>query len=1282
MAFIPDNNTQQSSGFKPDVSPNAFVQLTKRKKMKFSDMYRDILEIQNKKDEQADALQKLLGQTMPVEEAAKTARGFTQDKLGLSMDKLRNMESPNPDVNLKLQLTELAEYGEHDIIKQQSQELIHNRLEQYAGEIQDEIQAGYDFSRWEANADKLREKFSNKTYRAWERGSVHVVGGGLHLLEELTIGAEALGGSMDPKAQAEAREMYGDMARVYHKVLDTPEMQQVVDSTWEKYLLGGIETAPFIIASAAPALLTGGTSIPSGVGSFLTAYAVESNSAYQSGVDRDDPNARARGIVTGLINGGIEMVGGGGRKYLNNAVETAVGKLGRLKKFGTKTLHTALREGLMEEVPQEMVSMVIGGDYPRTGTGAIDWDSVTTRLMDTAITGIILGGVLEAPFAARHAITMPSTPKQAKATKDKQETEAVAVEQVSGATDNMTGFDDKQNVGVPDYIAPTGKRAGAVKSRDAHTKVAVDKEAVVVREQDRVAQTPTSQREETIQQLTEEYTESGMDPEKAAAWALKTVGEETNVVDAEGNKTNDVVYYEPPQTHLEHIPAVDPPPVQVTDKETAEALAEKYNITGQEALKIMKEQRKENDAPQTEADVLSESLEVQDKIAKRGTPTERMNRRGFFKHIQKGQDEIANAYSRFRRFDRMTEALDGHAKNGPIRKATWGRIRPASLGRKQAIAEGWDNFKKMLGDMDIDYSKWASKVETIAPGIKLTKAQQLGVYLSYKNKHGKRYITHPKGMNISEDSVKIVQSRVLSDPDLKAVANWMQGQLQRNWAGLYDAGIQMGIDPKLLQQESEYFSIMRTDKESINNPQDVMSLISDRLPNDTTDKGIVTQRKEGAVGEIELDAFVIYLNNVTATENFKWMGPVAAEVSKVTGNPRFRKALNRATYGHGTDIMDKWLKDSVRGTSGDKMDWLSKRIRPIRYNVKQYFMGFKVLSAFRQITSTPNGLMMSPLVAYEYGKIVKGITGNWKSYENIRKEAESKSIEVKYRSWDRHWKRKWTSEDARDYMIGKQRYDKKAIWMMRKMDKFAVVTVWMSNYRYAKDHKDMSEPDAIEFADTVIGKTQPMADSEYLPDFFRGGEISKALSDFQQMPNQVANIVGHDIIGARRAGKITNSMAGYRFLMAVLLPSILLGSISRGRPQKSLWELLTDLIMYPINAVPLAGPWLGRAIRGWSNGSSLTKVPLEEMERLFQEIKEGDVPGIAKRTATTIGSLTGKFPHQAVLTIGGALDLASGKTKDPRRLLWSEYQLKDDDESGGTQRNRTTTKRSSRRTSR
>ncbi len=177
------------------------------------------------------------------------------------------------------------------------------------------------------------------------------------------------------------------------------------------------------------------------------------------------------------------------------------------------------------------------------------------------------------------------------------------------------------------------------------------------------------------------------------------------------------------------------------------------------------------------------------------------------------------------------------------------------------------------------------------------------------------------------------------------------------------------------------------------------------------------------------------------------------------------------------------------------------------------------------------------------------------------------------------------------------------------------------------------------------------------------------LLDFQQMPNQQWNTLVHDIIGARKAGKISRKMAAYRFFVAFVMPAMALGLVARGRPWKDEDELQEDLFHYLISVVPLAGPAVSRAVKGWGSGSFLDGTAWDELQKLAREVRgrkdrrtgrrKRDLGQIAKRAATTTGAFTGKLPHQAVITAEGAHALATGETDDPRRLVWTEYALKD-----------------------
>lgn len=233
---------------------------------------------------------------------------------------------------------------------------------------------------------RQRGAFGAKTYQRWVRGAGMLSGGAYHLIDDLTLVAGL--DVRSPKATA----------RMYHEALQRPELQPAIDNWFDHYIGGAVESGPFMVVAMAPAALTGGATLPSFIGAYLTTYAVEGNSAYQAALDRKEPEwqARARGTIVGMVNGGIEIVGGGPVKYYQNRViANAMTRMQKVGRFSSHAIKNALREGLAEEVPQEIVMMIMGGDVPRKADGSVDQDVVVDRLWDAAAIGTIVGGTVD-----------------------------------------------------------------------------------------------------------------------------------------------------------------------------------------------------------------------------------------------------------------------------------------------------------------------------------------------------------------------------------------------------------------------------------------------------------------------------------------------------------------------------------------------------------------------------------------------------------------------------------------------------------------------------------------------------------------------------------------------------------------------------------------------------------------------------------------------------------------------------------------------------------------------
>ena len=202
-----------------------------------------------------------------------------------------------------------------------------------------------------------------------------------------------------------------------------------------------------------------------------------------------------------------------------------------------------------------------------------------------------------------------------------------------------------------------------------------------------------------------------------------------------------------------------------------------------------------------------------------------------------------------------------------------------------------------------------------------------------------------------------------------------------------------------------------------------------------------------------------------------------------------------------------------------------------------------------------------------------------------------------------------------------------------------------------------------------------MANVEDLPTFFRGGVLERLLTTFQNQINQNYNFWAHDVIGARRAGKISNQQVAYKVLTSHILPALFIGTMSRGDIPRDWKDVLQDIVMYPVASIYLIGGLINRIIQGYRGGGGTMASTLpEEIYKTVESVrreKEGEadpdwVAGM-EHMYRAVGSLTGLPTSQPIRTIKGAIAMEAGETDDPRRLIWSEYAIesrKDEDNEG------------------
>jgi len=266
----------------------------------------------------------------------------------------------------------------------------------------------------------------------------------------------------------------------------------------------------------------------------------------------------------------------------------------------------------------------------------------------------------------------------------------------------------------------------------------------------------------------------------------------------------------------------------------------------------------------------------------------------------------------------------------------------------------------------------------------------------------------------------------------------------------------------------------------------------------------------------------------------------------------------------------------------------------------------------------------------------------------------SQSELVKTRNMERELRELFLKKRAALKLKGKKTLSEIALSGIRYMDRTTVALVWKSAYDMAKADGKL-ETEAKEYADSVITRTQPMAGIEDLPAFFRGGPLEKLFSTFMNQINQNINYWKFDIFEESKAAKISPAETSYKVMMSFIVPALLIGMISRGKPP-DLKKMGTDLAAYAVIPIFFFGQILSSILQGFSPEGTVATQWASDLEKAITAKKPKTKIKYGARAA---GELTGIPIVQPLRTFQGILDMYSGDTTDLRRLIWSEYYFKE-----------------------
>ena len=595
------------------------------------------------------------------------------------------------------------------------------------------------------------------------------------------------------------------------------------------------------------------------------------------------------------------------------------------------------------------------------------------------------------------------------------------------------------------------------------------------------------------------------------------------------------------------------------------------------------------------------------------------------------------------RAERLFEQADNYKDSGEFWTTFFKPINDATYEQLDNYNTKLDEFRGFIKDNNIDIGKFLVDKQEINDRVTLTSTEKVEVFMATFDKDKMRHLI--RGNNFTEKDVTDVMNSLTTEE--KALGDYLIKHYEKQYKGINN--IYKKLTGKNLPNIPGY-SPIRLLSETIDTSRDIIeSLLTKYNVRPSIRKGFTKERTKGAIQPLSLDALNNFMFNLSRVEHYKAFVLPIRDINKLLSNPKLIEAIKRKKGNPFYQNLKSWLLDVSDTNPGISFDQVDKIARLLRVRAADAMLGFNVVSALKQpisvlnacaeigISNVLNGIQQltkSPIattkIIYDKSPLVRNRKGQ---FDRVISELEqSKTIKQILKK----------SKTKSDIILG----------LIKFMDQQSVKAVWKGAYDQGLG-KGMTDQEAIDYADKVIRKTQPMAGVKDLAKWFRGGTLSKMFTMFQNQINNNYNYYTHDILGKYRAGEIGIGKLMYRIAFSYVMPALLIGMVSRGRLPKGK-EVLKDLISFPVAGLFFVGAIVRNIIQGWD---SFSIPPLSWVNDI---IKAGTMKKISTKIRYGLSALAkvlGIPWNQPYRTIKGMIDYLGGATDDLKRLIWSEYAL-------------------------
>lgn len=351
--------------------------------------------------------------------------------------------------------------------------------------------------------------------------------------------------------------------------------------------------------------------------------------------------------------------------------------------------------------------------------------------------------------------------------------------------------------------------------------------------------------------------------------------------------------------------------------------------------------------------------------------------------------------------------------------------------------------------------------------------------------------------------------------------------------------------------------------------------------------GFTKARLNSEVGIAKFDYFGKVLRNAAEVEHYINMAEVVHDLNKIFTDPVIKDAITRKFGDKWVPSLQKLVKD-LAWNGNEPRSRADNIMRTLRENMVVAKLGFNFMTQAKQWTN------------YSVG--ARFVGGNWVNVatkdllfagDKWRTFIDDKSEMMRSRAYTQE---KELIEMVKDRGVKglqpfalKEKFIKESMAGLQFQDKIVAGTVWLGQYRKALAEGIGTLADdrlAIAEADRAVRRTQSMGGTLYIPDFFRGGEVAKILTLFQNQTNKQFNLLA-DLARDAGLGKISKAEFADKFLAYVITPAVLYGLFTRKRAQEG-DEVVSDIVNQSVGQDVM----LGFLTQMWAFGADSPNTPL------------------------------------------------------------------------------------------